>query len=169
MCALLRLFGGLRVDEVKELVQDYLAIPKRIAFLERYLASISPMFYAHHSIVGGMQVDRDTRGYERSYTPEQATLIITIQEERVNVKIKRLFERWRLFIECLAGDELEALKRAVCDEYVTPLERRVFGDICEIEQYMAFKYHGVAFEEYGALDEINALKSEFEQLLNGGL
>ena len=157
------------MDEVKELIQGYLSIPRRIASLERYLASISPMFYAHHSIVGGMQVDRDNRSYERSYHPEQATLIIMTQEERVNVKIKRLFERWRLFVECLAGDELEVLKRAVCDEFVTPLERRMYSDICEIEQYMAFKYHGVAFEDYTALGEINALKSEFEQLLNGGL
>ncbi|MCW6663303.1 hypothetical protein NHG23_05345 [Aerococcaceae bacterium NML190073] len=156
------------MDEVKELIQDYLAIPRRIASLERYITSISPTFYAHHSIVGGMQVDRDNRGYERSYTPEQATLIITIQEERVNVKIKRLLERWKLFVGCLARDELEVLKRAVCDEYVTPLERRVYSDLCEIEQYMAFKYHGVAFEDDGgALGEINVLKGEFEELLRG--
>lgn len=87
------------MEEVKELIQGYLAIPKRIKALERYLASISPLFYAHHSIVGGMQVDRDSNGYERSYTPEQAILIITTQEERVIVKIKRLTERWKLFIE----------------------------------------------------------------------
>ncbi|WP_314062927.1 hypothetical protein [uncultured Abiotrophia sp.] len=155
------------MDEVKSLIEYYLALPQRIMKLEWALANISPRFYATNSFTG-CGIQGNDADVQLSITPEYALAQILIDESIVSTRLERARLRWKLFVDEFIPSDLKRLRRELFAEYdISPFMMRAYDYIQEIEFYMKGHTLGVIPTDEAnptSLGDIEDMENELKEL-----
>ncbi|WP_314693930.1 hypothetical protein [uncultured Abiotrophia sp.] len=155
------------MDEVKSLIEYYLALPQRIESLELALRAVSSRYYAAQSFTGcGLQ--GEFADVQRALSPEKAIVEILTDESIISTRLERARTRLRLFTDEFTVLEVTALKHELLAEYgASPLMMRVYDYIQEIEFYMTGHVLGVIPSDEmsnASMVDIEGMENELKEL-----
>ena len=86
------------MDEVKSLIEYYMALPQRIESLKLALKDVSSHYYAAKSFTGcGLQ--GEFADVQRALSPEKAIVEILTDESIISTRLERARTRLRLFTD----------------------------------------------------------------------